>query len=325
MDLPLDWLFTGPDWMQYRLRLDLCRQTPEDPQVIAARETLLANPQVQELVAGLQDWPGEVLNSHKSAKQPFHRLNFLADIGLRAGDPGMDTIIDQILSHQSVQGPFQLVSNISPTYGGTGQDTWAWALCDAPLLVYALMQFGLGSHPQVQAALDHLLSLVRENGWPCAVSPEMGSWRGPGRKDDPCPYANLAMLKAMGLDEDLRTSHAANIGVETQLRLWENSQIEHPYIFYMGTDFRKLKAPLIWYDILHVLDVLSLFPAWHGDPRLQYMLHVLREKAAPDGLFTPESVYTYWKGWDFGQKKTPSHWLTFLAWRILDRMPADAP
>ena len=319
MNIPIDWLLEGPAWMQYRIRLDLCGESPDDPQVIAARKALLADTKVQDLVADLQTWPGIVLNSHKSASQPFHKLNFLADIGLRAGDPGMDKIIHQLMAHQSEQGPFQLISNVSPRYGGSGEDTWAWALCDTPLLVYALFQFGLGSHPQVQAALDHLLTLVRENGWPCAVSPEMGKWRGPGRKEDPCPYANLAMLKILGLNEALCTSEAASIGVETQLQLWEARQEKHPYIFYMGNDFCKLKAPLIWYDILHVLDVLSLFPACHKDSRLLDMLAILKEKANPEGQFTPESVWMAWKDWEFGQKKTPSRWVTFLAQRILKR------
>ena len=35
-------------------------------------------------------------------------------------------------------------------------------------------------------------------------------------------------------------------------------------MFFMGTDFRKLKVPLVWYDLLHVLDVLSSFPWLKG-------------------------------------------------------------
>lgn len=43
-----------------------------------------------------------------------------------------------------------------------------------------------------------------------------------------------------------------SIGCNSLNTLWENSLNDHPYIFYMGTDFRKLKLPFIWYDILHV-------------------------------------------------------------------------
>ena len=47
----------------------------------------------------------------------------------------------------------------------------------------------------------------------------------------------------------------------------------------MGTHFARLKAPLIWYDILHVLDVLTQFPwAWE-DARLQEMVALVAEKA----------------------------------------------
>jgi hypothetical protein len=90
----------------------------------------------------------------------------------------------------------------------------------------------------------------------------------------------------------------------------------------MGTDFRKLKAPLVWYDILHVLDVLSLFPWLKQDARLLDMLDTLRSKADDQGRFTPESIWTVWKDWEFGQKRAPSRWLTFLAWRIVQRIEA---
>jgi hypothetical protein len=98
----------------------------------------LTNAQVQKLVTELSGWPGTVVSSHKSAGQPFHKLTFIADLGLKAGDPGVDAIVARILEHQSDEGPFQLPANIPAHYGGTGRDQWAWALCDAPLIVYAL-------------------------------------------------------------------------------------------------------------------------------------------------------------------------------------------
>ncbi len=119
----------------------------------------------------------------------------------------------------------------------------------------------------MQAAVRHLVALMRANGWPCAVSKELGRFRGPGRKEDPCPFANLAMLKMLSEIEDLRDSPACRFGVETLLGLWSESASQHPYMFYMGTDFRKLKVPFVWYDLMHVLDVLSRFPWVRGDAR----------------------------------------------------------
>lgn len=320
MRIPIDWLLEGEPWIEYRTRLDLLGQSEKDPQVRSARTAMLASVRVQDLVSELSEWPGTILSNHKSAGHPIHKLTFLADLGLVANDSGMELIVARILEHQSAEGPFQVSMNIPVHFGGTGQDQWAWALCDAPLIVYALVKFGLGNEPVVQAAITYLTGLVRDNGWPCAVSKEMGKFRGPGRKDDPCPFANLAMLKALSETDEWRDSPACRIGAETLLRLWSESTTSHPYMFYAGTDFRKLKVPLVWYDLIHVLDVLSRFSWLKQDPRLLDMLGVMKSKVDQQGRFTPESVWTAWKDWEFGQKKEPSRWLTLLAWRIVERI-----
>ncbi len=316
---PINWLLEGEPWVAYRTRIELLGEDESSPQVRAARKAMLADPRIQLLLEELSHWPGTVISSHKSAGQPFHKLTFVADLGLRAADPGMDVIIDRILLHQAEEGPFTLPTNVPVHYGGTGQDIWAWALCDAPLIVYALAAFGLPDHPRVQAATRHLASLVKDNGWPCVVSKELGKFRGPGRKDDPCPFATLAMLKALSAMEQWRDSQEAHTGAEALLSLWSESAARHPYMFFMGTDFRKLKVPFVWYDLMHVLDVVSRFSWLINDRRLTDMIDILQRKADRDGRFTLESTWTAWKDWEFGQKKQPSRWLTLMAWRILRR------
>jgi hypothetical protein len=316
----LNWLLEGEFWIEYRTRLDLMGQSEQDRQVISARNSLLANTQIGNLLEELSEWPGTVISSHKSAGQSFHKLTFIADLGFKANDPGMNIIIERILAHQSVEGPFQLPMNIPTHFGGTGQQEWAWALCDAPLLVYALAKFGLGNKAEVKAATKHLVELLRDNGWPCSVSKELGKFRGPGRKDDPCPFANFAMLKALSEIEEYRDSSACHVGTDALLTLWQESSTRHPYMFFMGTDFRKLKVPFVWYDILHVLDVLSRFSWVREDERFLDMLQILKGKADPQGRFSLESIWTAWKDWEFGQKKEPSRWLTLSAWRIIERV-----
>jgi hypothetical protein len=320
MNAPIDWLLEGEPWIEYRTRLDLLGQSEQDPQVMSARKSMLAYPQVQTLITELTGWPGIVISSHKSASQPFHKLTFIADLGLKADDPMMGKIVARILKHQSAEGPFQLSMNIPTHFGGTGQDQWAWALCDAPLVVYSLLKFGLKDDPKVKAAIGYLAGLLKDNGWPCAVSKELGKFRGPGRKDDPCPFANLAMLKALSEVDELRDSPACHIGADTLLTLWSESTAQHPYMFFMGSDFRKLKVPFVWYDLMHVLDVLTRFSWLANDARLLDMMATLKSKADQQGRFTPESVWTAWKDWEFGQKKEPSRWLTLSAWRIIERM-----
>lgn len=320
MKAPIDWLLSGEPWVAYRTRIDLLGESEKSSAVRACRTAMLESPLVQGLLKELSGWPGKVVSSHKSAGQPYHKLTFIADLGLDSGDPPVAAVITRIMSHRSEEGPFTLPMNIPTHFGGTGKDQWAWALCDAPLIAYALSRFGLEKDPAVRKTVDRLVGLSRDFGWPCAVSKELGSFHGPGKKDDPCPFANLAMLKLLSTTARLRSSPAARAGVETLLMLWKESRKRHPYMFTMGTDFRKLKAPLIWYDLLHVLDVLSRFPEFRPDARLLEMTGLLASKADREGRFTAESVWTAWKDWEFGQKRDPSKWLTLLAHRIEARV-----
>lgn len=314
------WLLSGPPWVQYRTLTDLLGESEDSPAVVDARNALREHPKIVELIDQLADWPGYPLKRHNDASHPIHKFSFLADIGLTAADPGVETIINRILDHQSEEGPFQIQMNIHPRYGGRGGDQFVWMLCDAPVVVYSLIRFGLADNPHLREAVRYLNGLVRDNGWPCAVTSDLGRFKGPGRKSDPCPYANLVMLKALGLVPAWREENTCLVGSETLLDLWTRRKEVRPYLFAMGTHFSRLKAPLIWYDILHVLDVLSRFPRLYTDDRFIEMTTLLENKADEIGRFTPESVWMTWKGWEFAQKKEPSYWITFIAQRILNRI-----
>lgn len=313
------WLLDSEPWIEFRTRIDLLDQKLDESQVKQAYKAVLSYPSISNLIDELSEWPGPILKSHKKAGHFLHKLGFLADIGLKADSPGVEKIIKRIAEHRSPEEPFEVMVNINPRYGGSGADEYAWMLCDAPLVTYAMVKFGLRDDQRVQDSLQYLVNLQRENGWPCAVSPKLGKFRGPGRKSDPCPYANLVMLKLLAQYPEKHNEPVVKTGVETILSLWEQRKEKRPYLFAMGTDFKKLKAPLIWYDILHVTDVLTQFPWVLKDERLKQMIEILRNKAEQDGKFTPESIWMDWKGWEFGQKKNPSKWITLTAQRILKR------
>jgi hypothetical protein len=319
MQESIRWLLEAESYVQYRTHIDILDQPEDAPEVQAARQKMLNQPQIQALLKELTNWPGVVLNSHKSASQSFHKLAFIADLGLTKQDPFIPEIVQKVIDHQSEEGPFTLPTNVPKHFGGSGETQYAWALCDAPTTVYALIKFGYGKEENVQRAVRYLAGLVRENGWPCAVSKELGKFRGPGKKDDPCPYPNLIMLKMLAQLPDYKDSRETHIGAECLLNLWSNSRQLHPYMFFMGTDFRKIKAPFVWYDLLHVLEVLSQFDWLKNDATLKQMLELLKSKAGTDGKYTPESEWTAWKGWDFAQKKQPSPWLTLQALKIIKR------
>jgi len=77
--------------------------------------------------------------------------------------------------------------------------------------------------------------------------------------------------------------------------------------------------PFVWYDIFHVLDVLSQFDYAKKDACFLEMIDVILEKKDANYRFKSESVWMKWKGWEFCQKREPSRWVTFVILRILKR------
>jgi hypothetical protein len=326
---PMHWLLESDEpWTRYRTLVDLLDRPEDDPEVQAARAEMLAHPQVHALIAATATWGDRPLKRHNDAGHPIYNFSTLADFGLRAGDPGLEAGIQAVLAHQSPEGAFQTRVNIPKTFGGTGTDQWTWMVCDAPTLLYALLAMGLGPDPRLDRALAHLAGLAADDGWHCVAATELGKFKGPGRKTDPCPIANVYALKALAQVPELLDSPAARAGAEILLGHWENRGGRKLFLFGIGTDFLKLKYPYVWYDVLHVVEVLSRFPFVHADPRFREMLEAITAQASDatpgcsrgEGRYTATSMYRAWKGWSFAGKKQPSPWLTFLVLRILKRV-----
>ncbi len=315
------WLLnSGEPWTRYRTLLDLQSRPEDDPAVQAARTDLLVHPQIQALVDKVAGWPVHAIKRHHDAGHPIYAFSTLADFGLRVGDQGLDPGIAAVMCHQSPEGAFECLSNVPKAFGGKGEDAWTWMACDAPTLLYALLSMGKGDDPQALAAQRHLLSLALDNGWRCAVAPQLGRFKGPGRRIDPCPMANVYALKALSQVPDLLNHPAALIGAEMLLSHWEQRGKKKYFLFGIGTDYCRLKYPFVWYDILHVAEVLSRFPFVRKDPRLGEIIGVITSQADEDGRYTAGSMYRAWRGWSFADKRHPSSWLSFLVLRIQRRL-----
>jgi len=173
---------------------------------------------------------------------------------------------------------------------------------------------------RVQKAVAHLQQQVETYGWRCSAAPELGNFKGPGRRADACPIANVYALKVQSLREEWAHSAASRCGTEALLWHWAQQGERKLLLFGIGTDFRKLKYPFVWYDILHIVDVLSRFPQTHTDPRFQEMVATLVAQADEHGRYAATSLYRAWQGWSFADKKRASPWLTLLVKRIAKRI-----
>jgi len=215
---PIQWILNGPAWIRYNVLINLLDRKKEEPQVISAYNDMLTDPKIISLLADVQDWEHALLKRHNDASHPIHKLSFLADIGISPQEPGIQSAIKKILKHRSEEGPFQVLFNYPTNFGESGLDEWLWCLCDAHLTIYILIKFGLGNNEIVLSAIRHLGTRIRENGWPCAACKTLGKFRGPGKESDPCPYANLLMLKTNALIND--PSYKENIKYRDRGNSW---------------------------------------------------------------------------------------------------------
>lgn len=304
-------------WLQYTIRLHLLDQSEKD--LAALKSEALLDAKIQQYLKDISDFHSTLVTNHKNPDLPIHKLLFLLDLGFNTEIPEIQSAVSHIMNHKDKHGVYQSLTNIPEHFGGTGEDGFGWCLCDAPLLLLALIKADVDYEEHIKQGVDYLLSLEREQRFPCSVSEEFGKFRGPGRKDDCCPYATLVMLKLLSQIDEHKNSATTEKAIDSLLDLWQNSKERHPYMFYMGTDFRKIKAPAMWYDIVGVTDCLSTFEYAISDARFAEMIDIIKNKQDEDGFFTPESVYQKCKGWDFGQKKAISPYLSFLCLRILKR------
>ena len=306
------------NWLKYAILLHLCHE-PKD-NLVEIRNAALADNRIKSYLIDVANYHRTLVTNHKNPDLTIHKLLFLLDVGFDTEVPEIKTAVDEILKHRDEYAIFQSLTNVPKHFGGAGVDVFSWCLCDAPLLLSVLLKVGMDYYEYIKPGVDHLVSLRRDNGFPCAVSPELGKFRGPGKKGDCCPYATLIMADLLSYIPEYRDSPVAVSSVNALLNLWENSRDQHPYMFYMGTDFRKLKAPSYWYDIVSVTGVLSKYEFVRDDRRFLEMIAHIKNKQDQDGFFTPESAYQKLKDWDCGQKKMPSPYLTYLCHRIFERL-----
>jgi hypothetical protein len=280
-------------------------------------ELLLEDELIGSLITSLNNWIDEVLKQHNKPDLCMHRLCLLADSGISTEFTPIRPVIETILASFDENNIPTINILLPKVFKGSGEVEKAWVLCDYPQILYSLLKMGVENKKTAQS-LVFLESQVRDNGFPCCSS--LPKFRGPGAKDDFCPIASLYALKALNQTKKTRCSEAAGHALESLLNHWENRGKQKHYLFGIGTDFKKLKYPMIWYNLLHVLDVVSESNYDPKDSRVREMGETLLEKADDNLCFTPESMYRYYKDEDFANKKQPSQTVTIISLEILKKL-----
>ena len=297
-------------WIKYNLNRIMGKNKESEFKKLAK------DPSVQRLVDACVMWPDPPLTKHNDAYHPIHIMEVLVDFGLNTEDEWINALSKLILNNLSAEGLFQSKIEIPERWGGRGVGELTWLLCDTPILIYVLKKFGVVNE-QTEEAERLLVWMSENNGWRCKG--ENPNWRGPGKKEDHCPYANLIALKVLSKSKYKETKAVQN-AIDSQILHWANRNESKIRMFGIGTTFKKLKYPNVWYDILHVVDVLSQYPYSLKYEEFWEMWNIIRDKQDPGGGFVPESVWKAWNSWSFGQKKEPCPWITLKILEIAERV-----
>jgi hypothetical protein len=320
----IEWLRAADEpWVVYNTLLDLIGADPGSPEVTAAYAAMQADPRVAELLTALDPWPPEKQSSGAyDAKDSIWKLGTLGDFGVRRDDPRIAALAERVFAAQAEDGGF--------LQGGFDHTkTWNTRpyMCVAHVMTYALARFGYLDDPRLAKAYDQIAGWQRlDGGW----HPNQQLLPGAAREADPsCPFGTLNVLRALVANPAWRDSAAARRSAANLLECWaRRAEPYRPVGFGIGSTWDKTQYPFVQYQLLKTVDTLAQVPAVRGDARFGEMLDRLRGKQGTDGRWTAESVNKPWSAFDFGQKKQPSAWITFLAVRAVRRgtaAPAPAP
>jgi hypothetical protein len=243
------------------------------------------------------------LKRHNDAGHLLNILCFLIDNNL-IHDERLKELNSRIIDND-----FTVNMNIPVSFGGTGKPINTWIMCDLPLTLYISIKLnGNKITKKHRLFIAEIANRMEQNGWRCSNKGNIGKFRGPGKKDDECPIATLNVLKLLTVTKEDEYIEQKQKGIQTIENLWNDRKIRKAYLFGMGTDFMKIKYPMIWYDVLNTVNVLSYYSYAIKTKAFKEMYEVIKRKIEAND-YIPESVYLYWKGYNFGQKKGNSEFI----------------
>jgi hypothetical protein len=299
----VNWLLEGPVWLKYAVELQLLDLKPDV-------QPVLRDSAIIEIIGRLKDnnvgipalKTGKV--HYTEAGKAYWDLFFLADIGLTINDLGLDREVAEIFRFQAQDGTFVIPPNVRDNY-----------FCMSAILISSLARMDCRDDPRLEKYIRVILNSQNlDGGWHCYnVDFEM-------LDIESCPMDNLNILMLLGQYEQYREAPILKGAIDSLLEHWERRATSwRPHGFGIGRRFMSLSYPAVKYGILRVLDVLSLFPYAISSRAFQSMLDFVHQKAS-DGKYYAESTDGAYAEFDFGQKKEPSRWLTFLINRVEKRV-----
>ena len=305
----------GTSWSRYIVYKDILKldefnyikkEIIEDSRIQAVYNRLFNN---QLGVKSISNKPA----SYKVYGSYFWGLCFLADIGLTLIDLPLKNAVDVIFLYQMSDGQFTI------SYRRQNK-TPVSAICLTANLIYSLVKLGYQNTRSVQAALNYILSTQRnDGGWHCDVKKQVGEI---DEDTQSCPFANIQVIRALALYGS-RYQNILQDAINQVYFHWQNPGTEFNCCDVgIGRIYRKLRYPShYWgYDILNILDTLSMYPQFCRNSIFDEMIQSVISKWDGFGLFKSDKSIPGWNGFDFAKKNNPSSWISCIICRIVKRV-----
>ena len=319
---PVPWLLASAEpYTRWVTRTGILGEAHDAPDVAKDHQALLEDPGIRDLIDTLPAWDAITTapDHHSPAFLP-NRLNLLADLGVQGGDDvRIESLIDALLAHQDRHGRFTPVE----ANGGRPKPDSGAVLCDTNVIAYVALRFGRGDDERVGSALGRMRSDLaatpQGRAWQC-VPERRPLFSGVFSKADVCPQVTLEGLRALSYlhGSGERPSWLLE-AARTPLAVWRRRTAERPYGFGHGYQFKSVKWPNFWYDVLWALETVGRYPEiWSGPRSTAEDRRSAAELAAcliaynfdDDGRVTPRRVYPGFERFSFGRKTAPSPFAT---------------
>jgi hypothetical protein len=294
----LDWLLAGSAWLKYAVELQLLDTETDVSAVLADNSVRKLVSRIKGNEAGIPAIKAGRVH-YTDLGKAYWDFFFLADIGLKTKDLGLDDEAEEIFRYQTHEGSFAMPPNVKENY-----------YCMSAILISSLAKMGYGDDPRIKKYIQAALSeQMRSGGWDCygdSYNPE-GS----------CPMDDLNLLMLLGQYVHYQQRPVLSGAIDLLLSHWQDGG--QLYGFGVGKRFRSLQYPAVKYGILRVLDVLSLYPYAIKSRAFKSMLDFVHGKAK-EGRYYAEVDIPAYAEFDFAHAGEPSRWITFLVNRIDKRV-----
>lgn len=325
---PIEWLLEDDQanpGVRYFALTDLLDQPADAPQVVRARQAVMAHGPVPEILAAQDEegwWVKPGGGYSPKYRGTIWQILWLAELGADPADERVQRGCEYVLGH-SIAGNAAFSAHSKPVPSGSVH-------CLNGNLLSAFQRLDRGDDPRVQSALEWQASAVTgEDEFEYLKSGTSGPTFACGvNGGQPCAWgANKAMRALLAVPDDRRTPpirRAIRVGAEFLLSR-DPAIADYPYTERVSSTWFKLGFPLsYWSDVLETAAVLARSGlAKRG--QLDNVTELLLSKQNAEGRWRLENSLNGKMWADIERRGKASKWVTLRALRYLKTLGRYSP